>query len=175
MKLADSGSGSELTPLNLEVIADLQDLLLDPGAGRTLRDLYDTYTEAVANSLSGMRSAHTNGDNRALADQAHRLRGSSATLGAQRLAKVYARIEEQSRAGHVEGVDDLLADIEREVAAYRVAVAPMLEPHVTDPRRDGWITAAASIDGGRGMTAEATRMDASAVLARAHSLTSLAD
>jgi HPt (histidine-containing phosphotransfer) domain-containing protein len=57
---------------------------------------------------------------------AHRLKGSSAAMGAHRMADLCRRLEEHTRA-HSSTVGDALAELEEESRLVRAAVATLLD------------------------------------------------
>jgi two-component system alkaline phosphatase synthesis response regulator PhoP len=114
-------------PVALEVIAELQELLDEPGM-QPLRQLKETFDKTAAKHVSTMRTALMTRDAAALSAEAHRLRGSSGSLGAQRVTRVCAVIEERSRAHDLEHVEELLQQLEQELAAFDAAIAPLLGP-----------------------------------------------
>jgi two-component system sensor histidine kinase/response regulator len=88
--------------------------------------LNDVFLQSSQNHLLGMRTALTQGNATQLGREAHRLRGASASVGARRMAHVCASIEERAKAGNIEPVDDLLQQLETELAAFEQAIVPML-------------------------------------------------
>ena len=105
----------------LGLLTDLQELL-DQSDTRSLREISDAFAAGATEQLSAMRAALDNQDAPRLADYAHRLRGSSATLGAQRVATICASIEQQCRAGTLDGIGAVLPRLEQEVSAFTQAI-----------------------------------------------------
>ena len=112
-------------PLALDVIANLQELLSESGM-QPLEDLNQVYTGTAARHISAMREAVARGDAGALAEEAHKLRGASATLGAQRVSRLCGLIEKQCRAADMTHVAGMTAHVESEVSAFEDALAPLL-------------------------------------------------
>ncbi len=112
-------------PVAVEVIADLQDLLEETGI-EPLGELNQAFLRTAEGHISAMRDALARRDADVLVEQAHRLRGVSATLGAQRLSRVCAEIETGSRAGDLTQVDDLLRRVESELLEFENALSPLI-------------------------------------------------
>lgn len=96
--------------LNLERVAALQEL----GDENTnlFGSLVEMFIEEYENSYSAMMVAHEGGDARALANVAHRLKGSSGNIGAERMASLCADIERTADAGDASGCGSKLECIE---------------------------------------------------------------
>ena len=122
-----AGPAATDAPVALEVIAELQELVDETGTG-PLRQLNETFGAAVEEHLSTMRTALTNRDGAALSAEAHWLRGTSGSLGAQRVTRVCAIIEERVRAGDLTQMDELLQHLELELDVFEAAIAPLLGP-----------------------------------------------
>ena len=73
-----------------------------------------------------MRAALHRGDAPGLTESAHRFRGMSATLGAQRVARLCADIEARSRAGDLDELDTLLQELAGEVRLFQASMASIL-------------------------------------------------
>ncbi|MBI3564289.1 MAG: response regulator [Elusimicrobia bacterium] len=106
-------------PLAPAEVAELRDLAGDEAAFRRLADEYVT---GGAESLRAARAALGGRDAKALGAAAHRLRGSSGTFGARRLAGLCRRIEDAARDGALEGAAPLVAAAEGEWARVRRAL-----------------------------------------------------
>jgi HPt (histidine-containing phosphotransfer) domain-containing protein len=112
-------------PVALEVVAELRELMGQTGT-QPLHQLNDVFQQSSQNHLQGMRAALEDGNAEDLGREAHRLRGASGSLGAQRMARVCATIEEQARAGDLVPVDGLLRQLEREMVDFQRAIVPLL-------------------------------------------------
>ena len=124
-QLAVEPPSLEDAPVALDVIADLQELL-EETAMQPLDELRGVYARTAARQVAAMRDALAGGDAGALAEQAHKLRGESATLGAQRVSRVCAELEKHARAGDLSQVDDLLGHVEAELSAFEDALDSLL-------------------------------------------------
>jgi CheY-like chemotaxis protein/HPt (histidine-containing phosphotransfer) domain-containing protein len=86
--------------------------------------LIGEYLEEAAENLRALREAVRSGDARRTRSEAHRLKGSSASVGAQRLAGLCAELEERGREGTLEGAEALADRIE---VAFETARAKLSE------------------------------------------------
>jgi two-component system, OmpR family, response regulator MtrA len=120
-----AGPPPELPPVALDVVAELRELMGQMGT-QPLHHLNDVFVQSSQNHLQGMRTALEGGNAEDLGREAHRLRGASGSLGAQRMARVCATIEEQARAGDLVPVDGLLRQLDREMADFQQAIVPLL-------------------------------------------------
>ncbi|MFP5328372.1 MAG: response regulator, partial [Acidimicrobiia bacterium] len=82
--------------LDMAVIEELR-ALDDDGSG--FRSLVSIFLREAPRRLEQLLAAASEGDTVAIREAAHSLRGSAATFGASRLAKLAQRIEEDARAG----------------------------------------------------------------------------
>src|SRR5262245_14862864 len=88
--------GGEL--LDFEVIHDLAEVTSDSGAG-FLRNVLERFAVDAQDCIERMRQHARSGDTASLAREAHRLKGSSGTIGAILLAAECLEIEQSARAG----------------------------------------------------------------------------
>lgn len=84
--------------------------------------LIDLFIEETPHRLEAIRVAIKGSDPAAVAQQSHALKGSSAHLGAVRLAELCAILEEQGRAGSIGGAPALFSGLEEEFASVREAL-----------------------------------------------------
>ncbi len=75
-------------------------------------ELVDDYLAEAPQLAAAVRAALDAGDADGIVLPAHTLKGTSANLGGVRVAGIAQRIEERGRAGDLEGVDAMLADLE---------------------------------------------------------------
>jgi HPt (histidine-containing phosphotransfer) domain-containing protein len=105
-------------------------LSLDDGAGAALAEIVEEYRTMSWQGREDLRRQLREGDHTALAHTAHSLKGASANLGAQDLARVCAELEMHARQVELVGSDEFAdpdALMERfEVEFTRVHVALML-------------------------------------------------
>jgi HPt (histidine-containing phosphotransfer) domain-containing protein len=85
-------------------------------------DLADLFLKEAAETLQQLQQAADHGDSKGVREAAHRLKGSSGYLGADRLMEVSARIERAARAG-----ESVAATEVRTVAAELTLVRDQLQ------------------------------------------------
>ena len=108
----------------------LDQLREDLGGNAPLNDVIVTFLEKTPEALDALRDATVRADADALRRAAHMIKGSSAMLGARRLAEQCAELEQLGRSGHVPDAASRIAAIE---ASYRT-VAAALRAGVEIPR-----------------------------------------
>ena len=79
-----------------------------------VQELVGMYRAETPGLLADIRAAMAAGEADKLRHAAHSLKGSSNNLGVRQVAALSAEIEKKGRSGTVEGVDALLAQLERE-------------------------------------------------------------
>jgi signal transduction histidine kinase/HPt (histidine-containing phosphotransfer) domain-containing protein/ActR/RegA family two-component response regulator len=108
-----------LDPIYLDRLRQLQEV-----TGRAVvGEIVDSFLGEMPRRLARLREALAAGDGEALAFAAHSLKGSSAQLGALRLASLSHALELQGRSGSLAGAAGLVDDVARELAR----VAPELK------------------------------------------------
>lgn len=122
---SDAGGPPGESPVALEVVAELRELMGQMGT-QPLQQLNDVYVQASKNYLDGMRNALTEANAAEVGREAHRLRGASGSVGAQRVVRICELIEDRARAGDLAPVEALLAQIEQEIDVFEQAIVPML-------------------------------------------------
>ncbi|MCW2743200.1 MAG: multi-sensor hybrid histidine kinase [Blastococcus sp.] len=113
--------------LDAETVEELRDL--GEAAFQHLYEQYvgtlDATVAAIVTAADG--SAWSTDDDDSVPRLAHRLKGSSAALGAHRMADLCRRLEEQTRPDSP-AVTEVLAELEEERRLVRAAVATLLDP-----------------------------------------------
>ena len=84
--------------------------------------LVDAYLADAAQQSAAVRAALVAADPEAIVRPAHTLKGSSLSVGAARVAEIARAIEERGRGGSLDGVEGLVADLERAAADAAVAL-----------------------------------------------------
>ncbi len=107
-----AGPSPDLGPRTegLKVRTDLE--LLGP---RMLREIIDKFLHTAQQQEAAIRLAIDRDDPAALAVAAHGLKGSSATVGAARMAEICKQLERSGRDGSVAGAGERLAELKREL------------------------------------------------------------
>jgi len=100
-------------PLDEAVLASLREGDPESAAG-FLKALVDGFTREAPICIGRLREALEQNDAPRLAEAAHALKGSSAVLGASRMASLCAELQDLGRAGHMDGAAVRIAALERE-------------------------------------------------------------
>jgi CheY-like chemotaxis protein/HPt (histidine-containing phosphotransfer) domain-containing protein len=96
---------------NPEIVRSLR-AISPPGQPDMFDELLQVYRPMLAELLEHIRQAVTAADGAALKQAAHKLRGSSANLGAAAIAETCARLEALGEGGRLESAADLLTELE---------------------------------------------------------------
>jgi HPt (histidine-containing phosphotransfer) domain-containing protein len=107
--------------LDFSVIRDLEEVTADSGPG-FLRAVLERFTADALDGLDRMRRHARCGDTAALAREAHRLKGSSGTVGAILLAEECREIERSARAGLCTGMEPKIEQAHDALDATRVGL-----------------------------------------------------
>ncbi len=91
--------------------------------GEDFDDLVDTYLEGVEDMLRAIPLAWERSDLEELERQAHSIKSSSASVGAVVLSKLARSLEEQARAGGLDGVSEQVRQMEMEFERVRDGLA----------------------------------------------------
>jgi HPt (histidine-containing phosphotransfer) domain-containing protein len=100
----------------------LDRLRADLGGDDPVRDVVATFLERTPTVLADLSAAAARDDVEAMRRVAHGIKGTSATLGAARLAEQCAEIERLARSG---AVPDAAARVAAVEASYRAAEAAL--------------------------------------------------
>jgi two-component system, sensor histidine kinase and response regulator len=106
-------AGDDLPILDHGVLESLRELQAD-GEPDLLTELVELYRADAPQMLEAMRTALAEANGEALRRAAHTLKGSSANLGAVRLAEMCRELERAGRDGALAGAAPLLAAVEAE-------------------------------------------------------------
>jgi CheY-like chemotaxis protein/HPt (histidine-containing phosphotransfer) domain-containing protein len=112
--------------LNLRVLENFRQLQIS-GEPDLLHQLIDLYLADVPERLNVLRQALAQGDAARLAQTAHSLKGSSANIGAQRVARVCLELERCGKANDLSAAAEHLATLEQELERARQALSQMKE------------------------------------------------
>ena len=99
-----------MTILEAETLTALQALSDDDDD--LLQELVDIYLAEAPALIRAIRAASAEGDAEGLERAAHSLKGSSANMGALRLASKALALEELGRAGSIDGASELAAELD---------------------------------------------------------------
>jgi signal transduction histidine kinase/ligand-binding sensor domain-containing protein/CheY-like chemotaxis protein/HPt (histidine-containing phosphotransfer) domain-containing protein len=115
---AERSEDSALDPSRLGDIRRLEAV-----TGRSLvRDLVNNFLAEAPRQVERMRKALDTGDLQGFTFVAHSLKGSSAQIGALRVATLSGELEDRARSAALDGAATMLTEVEREVGR----VAPLL-------------------------------------------------
>ena len=117
-------SGDDAARLDGERLSILRDL--DDGDGALLASIVDEFTAEAHRQLDLLRAAIAEGDPHAVEQAAHSIKGSSANLGATRLAELTGQLEALGRARTFAGAATVLDDIEVELERVGLALAQVV-------------------------------------------------
>jgi len=101
--------------------------LAEPGAPSLLLGLVTDYLNETPAVVSAIKQHLQQGDAKALGARAHRLAGTSASLGASGVAEACRRIEQQAGDGRLDLVPALVDELEMRFARTRTAFHKMVE------------------------------------------------
>lgn len=88
-----------------------------------IEELLETFVESTTELMEPLRAGVLAGDPEAIQRESHRLKGSSANIGAEALQAESRELEQLGRSGSVAGAVELLARIEAEFARVRSFLA----------------------------------------------------
>ncbi|MDQ1479585.1 MAG: hypothetical protein QOI44_446, partial [Actinomycetota bacterium] len=117
-------SGDAAALLDPERLAMLRDL--DDGDGALLAAIANEFSADALRQVERLREALSEGDPQAVERAAHSIKGSSANLGATRLAEITGHLESLGRGRALGGADAIVDDIVVELEKVRVALAELL-------------------------------------------------
>jgi HPt (histidine-containing phosphotransfer) domain-containing protein len=104
------------SPTDAEALARLRRF----GGDKLLREMIDLYLQAAPERLAAARIATEGGDLPAAELALHSLKSSSAQLGAARVGKLSERGEQIARAGSLDGIPAILAEMEAELGRVTI-------------------------------------------------------
>jgi CheY-like chemotaxis protein len=130
---ATNGHGPE-GPLDLEALEQLRTELAGLGPGKSVDPLIRQFLELMPGRVDAMTAAAERGDLEELEREAHGLKGSSATLGAVRLATACAALEQAGADGDLARALTLVAELVDAAGATRVALEASLDAPTAAPR-----------------------------------------
>jgi CheY-like chemotaxis protein len=119
--ISGQNPGNAVSVIDSSIIAELRGLQSATDSD-FFNHLIDLFLEETPRRLAAIGTAIKGSDPGALAQQAHALKGSSAHLGAKRMAALCEILEDQGRGGSVGGASALFSGLEDEFAAVRKAL-----------------------------------------------------
>jgi PAS domain S-box-containing protein len=97
-------------------------------AGGRFERMIELFVSDAAACRAALAEAGRDGDAEALVQEAHKLRGSSASIGATRVADACARLEAAAAGGALDQVTDRLAELDRALAEACAALDATAQP-----------------------------------------------
>ena len=117
--------GSEPGDTIDQAVLDGYRMLQDDGQPDVVTELIDVYLEDLPGRLASVRDAVAGGEPAAIRSAAHALKGSSASIGAVRLAAVSGELEALGRQGITTGASALLEAITAEAGRAALALGQL--------------------------------------------------
>jgi HPt (histidine-containing phosphotransfer) domain-containing protein len=116
--------GSSVTPEDTEDPLDRAAIgsLLELGGSELLSELAEAFSGDTGSALPALRAATTAGDARSVERIAHSLKGSSGSIGAQRMSATCAELQDAGASGDLLMVPGLLERLEEELGRARAAL-----------------------------------------------------
>jgi HPt (histidine-containing phosphotransfer) domain-containing protein len=113
-------AGNTLDP---DVVAGLREL----GGSEMLSELAQMFFDDASSSLAALREAVEGDDARSVERVAHTLKGSSASMGAARMAEICSELQEAGASGDLSRAPALLERLEEEFGRARPALESEVE------------------------------------------------
>ena len=104
----------EQASIDMECLQELRDLASSNGNPGRFRRLLAAFQDALEPQLESMRQALLAGNSDDMANLAHSLKGSAASIGARHLSSLCSTLETVSLSTGPDGPERLLSQIERE-------------------------------------------------------------
>ena len=114
---AKTGSATAPTAIDWDVVSSLREL--QSGSTDLGLELVELFLKELPGRVEAVEKAVRDADPATLLRAAHRLKGSSGTLGARQLAAICAELEQKGRIGTVEGAASLITTLKDEVGRVR--------------------------------------------------------
>jgi CheY-like chemotaxis protein/HPt (histidine-containing phosphotransfer) domain-containing protein len=108
-------------PVNLQVLMDLENGDDDEGAD-LITELIDLYLENAEFEVNAIKTAALKRDAGSIRKRVHSLKGSSSTIGAGRIAKLCAALEETVEGRSPERTNELVKNLESEFSSARTVL-----------------------------------------------------
>ena len=113
--------GKDISVVDAETIMALQE------DGSLLRELRDLFSTEAPEQLGKMLDGHRNGDAKAVALAAHRLKGTAVTFGAGEMQRICIEIEGLARGGGLDGVERMMQELSPEFDRVKLALDEALD------------------------------------------------
>ena len=110
-------------PLDRATVENLREL----GGSEILSELAQMFSEDTRSALAILREAAKSGDASSVERAAHTLKGSSGSMGATRMAKISAELQDSGASGDLSRAPGLLGHLEDEFERVRPALEAEVE------------------------------------------------
>lgn len=127
---APRGPARVLDPSRLAELAEM-----GAEAAPLIRRAIDNFVQGAASSLTELEACWRSGDAAALRAGVHRLKGSAANLGADRVAEVALAVEQAAEVGDLEAAGGSLLQLAGELDEAVAALAAYRLPDADAPQR----------------------------------------
>jgi two-component system, sensor histidine kinase and response regulator len=124
---AGENGGSPDGPLHLETLERLRQELDGPGRAHALDAIIAQFVQSTPSRVAAITAAVESGDAEAAGEEAHALKGASATFGATRLATISSDLEQAGRDDDIETARSLLPDLEAAATATQAALTAQID------------------------------------------------
>ncbi len=95
--------------------------------GSLLRELRDLFAVEAPEQVARMRDAQRQGDGKAMAQAAHRLKGTATTFGAQQMQGMCIELEKLAQGDTLEGAESKIQALSAECDRVKAALDQALE------------------------------------------------
>ncbi len=96
--------------------------------GSLLRELRDLFAVEAPEQVAKLLAAQRKGDGEAMAQAAHRLKGTATTFGAQKMQRMCMELETLARGGALRGSESKIQALSAECQRVKAALDQALEP-----------------------------------------------
>ena len=107
--------------VSIETLAMLKEVMED-----SFNELIEMYITDSQNRIKSLSEACAANDSESVRREAHSLKGSSGNIGASIMAELTKQVEDKGREETLEGVDELIVQIEEEYKELKVILTDML-------------------------------------------------
>jgi response regulator RpfG family c-di-GMP phosphodiesterase len=118
--------GQTMTQEEVLDMGQIEELISLDETRAVLAEFVGMFAEQAPQRIAEMRNAFNQGDLSRLAAVAHSLKGASGNLGARLVAETSKRLEHAGKAGHAEGMENDLAELEARYAQAESALKALL-------------------------------------------------
>ncbi|MDP5018026.1 Hpt domain-containing protein [Anabaena sp. UHCC 0187] len=114
-----------MSPIDTQALESLLDML--EGDEESLAEIINCYLVESPKIFIAIQASVTNQDANTLQKTAHKLKSSSASLGAMNLHQLCLELESKGRSGNLEGVVELVSQLVNEYAQVEIALKKIVQ------------------------------------------------